>query len=822
MRPLVTAATRMTRYLPLCLMLIACGREPGGDPMRVVPADVAAAAIAPSLSLLQSRTAGFLAGIEGASGAPDLLADRFALDLRTPEGPAALGLDPERAVAVFTHGPARAWVAVASVADPERFLDEAKARLEKGAGAALVAGQPSAPPAGGAWHFAGPAVSPSAAVPGPGADKSTWHAALGVTADRIGILVIAPAAADVIGHWNAVASGRAEASFAASDKAASAKAALGADAVVYLVLEGLLPNAPKQLGLLRGFVQGMRDALPTFTGGVALPLGEHGVDALVLKLSAAHVGEGFLPVQWVTPKGSPDRLAQAFPKTTTAFLRFRVALDNVRSLPGFIRDSVLPERLPGLESLPLPAVNDIIDLVEGDIAVAVLGLDVKANLGRLGALRSAPSEALTMFHLALAARMRDATATKRTFSGIASQLETSGWTVARIGGAGSKVAPGATPYEGWSLARDGNHYAVLIDDQVVVFLVGAGEVEGFLAVKEGRALSLASFAERGSATVKQALGLEGATAMGLGSPSGLRPWASGSAAALSGAVGARAAAVFPEDHQRCATVHGERRGRAEAARHRAGDLVVTASAPLIRLVDLHKSYGEGAVTNHVLRGLTLEVNKGEMVAITGASGSGKSTLLNIIGGLDQTYSGQVEVAGERVVGLADKALSRYRNRTVGFIFQQFHLLPHLSVVDNVCLPSWFDRSHETKRKDLRAAATKVLTRVGIGHKAEARPNHLSGGERQRVAIARALFNHPTILLCDEPTGALDSQTTETVFDLIVDLNKQDGLTVLVVTHERDIARRCPRRVHIVDGRVATDERDAAAAGAAASAQAVTA
>ena len=229
--------------------------------------------------------------------------------------------------------------------------------------------------------------------------------------------------------------------------------------------------------------------------------------------------------------------------------------------------------------------------------------------------------------------------------------------------------------------------------------------------------------------------------------------------------------------------------------------------PLIRLTDLHKSYGEGTVVNHVLRGLTLAVGKGEMVAITGASGSGKSTLLNIIGGLDQAYTGEVEVAGLRVMGLADKPLSRYRNRTVGFIFQQFHLLPHLSVVDNVCLPSWFDRSHDTKRQDLRVAATKVLTRVGIGHKADARPNHLSGGERQRVAIARALFNHPEILLCDEPTGALDSQTTETVFDLIVDLNKQDGITVLVVTHERDIARRCPRRVHIVDVRVATDERD---------------
>lgn len=236
---------------------------------------------------------------------------------------------------------------------------------------------------------------------------------------------------------------------------------------------------------------------------------------------------------------------------------------------------------------------------------------------------------------------------------------------------------------------------------------------------------------------------------------------------------------------------------------------MTGTAPLIQLGDLNKSYGEGSVINHVLRGLTLEVNKGEMVAITGASGSGKSTLLNIIGGLDQAYTGQVVVAGQRVMGLADKALSRYRNRTVGFIFQQFHLLPHLSVVDNVCLPSWFDRSHDTQRAELRAGATKVLTRVGIGHKADARPNHLSGGERQRVAIARALFNHPEILLCDEPTGALDSQTTATVFDLIVDLNTQDGITVLVVTHERDIARRCPRRVHIVDGRVATDERDGA-------------
>ena len=230
-------------------------------------------------------------------------------------------------------------------------------------------------------------------------------------------------------------------------------------------------------------------------------------------------------------------------------------------------------------------------------------------------------------------------------------------------------------------------------------------------------------------------------------------------------------------------------------------------SPLIRLSELHKSYGEGAARNHVLRGLSLAIGKGEMVAITGASGSGKSTLLNIIGGLDQAYTGSVEVGTQRVMGLNDKALSRYRNSTVGFIFQQFHLLPHLSVVDNVCLPSWFDRTHKKSREALRAEALAVLQRVGIGHKAKERPNHLSGGERQRVAIARALFKKPEILLCDEPTGALDSQTTETVFDLIADLNRKDGITVLVVTHERDIARRCPRRVHIIDGQVATDERD---------------
>ena len=223
---------------------------------------------------------------------------------------------------------------------------------------------------------------------------------------------------------------------------------------------------------------------------------------------------------------------------------------------------------------------------------------------------------------------------------------------------------------------------------------------------------------------------------------------------------------------------------------------------MIRLVDVHKDYGDGHAKTQVLRGLSLQIEASEMVALTGASGSGKSTLLNIIGGLDQGYRGEVEVAGQRLRDLSDKALSHFRNQTVGFIFQQFHLLPHLPVLDNVLLPSWF---RGESQKDRRKDALAVLDRVGLLHKETARPNHLSGGERQRVAIARALFGRPRILLCDEPTGALDSENSNKVFDLIADLNR-DGLTVVVVTHEREIANRCPRRVRIVDGRVADDQR----------------
>ena len=220
---------------------------------------------------------------------------------------------------------------------------------------------------------------------------------------------------------------------------------------------------------------------------------------------------------------------------------------------------------------------------------------------------------------------------------------------------------------------------------------------------------------------------------------------------------------------------------------------------MIHLRDLRKTYVEHGQGNPVLRGVSLDVAPGEFVALMGSSGSGKSTLLNILGALDRDYDGEVVVAGQDLRTLADRAQSLFRNQTVGFVFQHFHLLPHLPVLDNVAMPSWFHprRSAEPQRE----RALRALDKVDLAHKAGANPNHLSGGEKQRVAIARALFNAPRLLLCDEPTGALDSVTGGRVMALIEALNASEGLTVLLVTHEHDIAMRAGRVIHIRDGRV---------------------
>ena len=229
----------------------------------------------------------------------------------------------------------------------------------------------------------------------------------------------------------------------------------------------------------------------------------------------------------------------------------------------------------------------------------------------------------------------------------------------------------------------------------------------------------------------------------------------------------------------------------------------TTKGPVIALADLWKTYEPHRDDAWVLRGVDLTIQEGELVSIMGSSGSGKSTLLNIIGGLDSRFKGSAQVGGQELKALKDKALSRFRNLAIGFVFQSFHLLPHLTVRQNVELPSSFNR--ERTPDEVGRLARDAMERCEIDHKSDARPNHLSGGEKQRVAIARALFNHPRILLCDEPTGSLDRRTGDHIRGLFRKLNEDEGITLVLVTHEPRIARLAHRVVRIEDGKIVDDD-----------------
>lgn len=230
--------------------------------------------------------------------------------------------------------------------------------------------------------------------------------------------------------------------------------------------------------------------------------------------------------------------------------------------------------------------------------------------------------------------------------------------------------------------------------------------------------------------------------------------------------------------------------------------------PLIVLRDIRKTYEPDRPDAWVLRGVDLTVDAGEFVAIMGSSGSGKSTLLNVIGGLDRAFTGSAVVDGQDLQKLRDRPLSHFRNMTVGFVFQSFHLLPHLTVRQNVALPASFGRRFGEAESVRRVE--EAMTKCEIAHKADAHPNKLSGGERQRVAIARALFNTPKILLCDEPTGSLDQRTGDHIIGLFRDLNEREGITVVLVTHEPRLAREAGRIVLVRDGRIVPSGSDEAA------------
>ena len=216
-----------------------------------------------------------------------------------------------------------------------------------------------------------------------------------------------------------------------------------------------------------------------------------------------------------------------------------------------------------------------------------------------------------------------------------------------------------------------------------------------------------------------------------------------------------------------------------------------------------KRYGTARADEPALVGIDLDIVAGEHVALLGPSGSGKTTLLNLIGGLDRAYEGTVSVNAIDLAPLSDAALARIRSSTIGFVFQHYGLLDHLSVVDNVTLPGAFGDDVARTRVESTARAMQLLERVGIAHKATALPPTLSGGQRQRVAVARALFNHPKLLLCDEPTGSLDTHTGAGVIRLLEALNAE-GVTLVTVTHDARVASSARRVVRLEDGRVVED------------------
>jgi putative ABC transport system ATP-binding protein len=221
------------------------------------------------------------------------------------------------------------------------------------------------------------------------------------------------------------------------------------------------------------------------------------------------------------------------------------------------------------------------------------------------------------------------------------------------------------------------------------------------------------------------------------------------------------------------------------------------AAVIIRLEGVSKIYGMGETTVHALKDVNLTVNAGEYCAIMGASGSGKSTMMNMIGCLDRPTEGHYYLDGEAVEQMDDQQLAHIRNRKIGFVFQQFHLLTQVSALENVMLPMVYANVPPIERKERAIAALEL---VGLADRINNRPNQLSGGQQQRVAIARAIVNHPVLLLADEPTGALDSKTTHEILDIFGELNAA-GMTVVMVTHESDVARSTRRVVWFKDGQV---------------------
>ena len=226
-------------------------------------------------------------------------------------------------------------------------------------------------------------------------------------------------------------------------------------------------------------------------------------------------------------------------------------------------------------------------------------------------------------------------------------------------------------------------------------------------------------------------------------------------------------------------------------------------ANVLSLVGIRKSYGSGEMESEVLHGLDLTLRAGEFATLIGPSGSGKSTLLNLIGLLDRPTGGQLDIDGQATVGLDDTGLTRLRGERIGFVFQHHHLIPAFSAQENVAMPLLVARGRPDAEMFERAG--RLLEQVGLGDRRHHLANRLSGGQQQRVAIARALITDPPLVLADEPTGNLDTQSADRVFDLLRDFNQRQRTTFLIVTHDPRLAARCDRIIELVDGRIVADQ-----------------
>ncbi|RMH44205.1 MAG: ABC transporter ATP-binding protein [Deltaproteobacteria bacterium] len=226
----------------------------------------------------------------------------------------------------------------------------------------------------------------------------------------------------------------------------------------------------------------------------------------------------------------------------------------------------------------------------------------------------------------------------------------------------------------------------------------------------------------------------------------------------------------------------------------------------IEVTDLHKSFEHGGRQLQILRGITFSLEPGDMAAIVGASGVGKSTLLHVLGTLDRPTSGSLRFNGEELTRMSPARLADFRNREIGFVFQFHHLLPEFTALENVMMPALIGRA---PRAQARARALEMLERVGLAHRTTHKPGELSGGEQQRVALARALVGGPSLLLADEPTGNLDSHTGREIHDLFVELNRELGMTMLIVTHNPELAASMPRVLRMHDGGLEADAGDGA-------------